>query len=197
MRRSDLPEVLVAVINVLAVVFSQSPTCRATDPPTRDYSAPVGAPYRAIQVRVPTPAGHELAGTLTLPCCASLRCPVGAIVTVTGSGPQDRDENIGLEGFRPFRQLAEALAKRNIAVLRMDDRGVGESGGAFKGATTADFAEDIRAGLAYLRTRGEINGCRLGVVGHSEGALVAPLVAEERAIAPGNRAAGRRRRSAA
>jgi alpha-beta hydrolase superfamily lysophospholipase len=100
-------------------------------------------------------------------------------VTVTGSGPQDRDENLGIGGFRPFRQLAEALAKCNIAVLRMDDRGVGESGGVFKGATTADFAEDIRAGLAYLRKRPEINSQRLGVVGHSEGALVAPLVADK------------------
>ena len=125
-----------------------------------------------------TPAGHTLAGTLTLPKGASKK-PVGAIVTVTGSGAQDRDENIGLPGFRPFRQLADSLARRGIAVLRMDDRGTGSSGGSFKGSTSADFAEDIRAGLAYLRTRPEIRADRLGVMGHSEGAIIAPMVADK------------------
>jgi uncharacterized protein len=104
---------------------------------------------------------------------------VVAVFPITGSGPQDRDENIGLEGFRPFRQLADALARRGIAVLRMDDRGTGASGGTFKGSTSADFAEDVRAGLAYLRTRPEIRADRLGVMGHSEGALIAPMVAEK------------------
>jgi len=129
-------------------------------------------------VAVKTPAGHTLAGTLTLPKGASKK-PVGAIVTVTGSGAQDRDENIGLPGFRPFRQLADSLARRGIAVLRMDDRGTGSSGGSFKGSTSADFAEDIRAGLAYLRTRPEIRADRLGVMGHSEGAIIAPMVADK------------------
>ena len=126
-----------------------------------------------------TPAGHTLAGTLTLPKSASRTKPVSAIVTVTGSGPQDRDESIGLPGFRPFRQLADSLARRGIAVLRMDDRGTGASGGTFKGSTSADFAEDVRAGLAYLRTRPEIRADRLGVLGHSEGAIIAPMVAEK------------------
>jgi len=147
--------------------------------PKADYSAPADAPYTAEDVAVKTPAGHTLAGTLTLPKGASREKPVGAIVTVTGSGPQDRDENIGLEGFRPFRQIADALARRGIAVLRMDDRGTGASGGTFKGATSADFAEDIRAGLAYLRTRPEIRANGLGVLGHSEGALIAPMVADK------------------
>ena len=147
--------------------------------PKPDYSAPADAPYTAEEVVVKTPADHTLAGTLTLPKNASRRKPVSAIVTVTGSGPQDRDENIGLPGFRPFRQLADALARRGIAVLRMDDRGTGASGGTFKGATSADFAEDIRAGLAYLRTRPEIRADRLGVLGHSEGAIIAPMVAEK------------------
>jgi dipeptidyl aminopeptidase/acylaminoacyl peptidase len=130
-------------------------------------------------VLVKTPAGHTLAGTLTLPKSASRTKRVSAIVTITGSGPQDRDENIGLQGFRPFRQLADALGRHGIAVLRMDDRGTGASGGTFKGSTSADFAEDIRAGLAYLRTRPEIRADRLAVMGHSEGALIAPMVAEK------------------
>jgi uncharacterized protein len=147
--------------------------------PKPDYSAPADAPYIAEEVVVKTPAGHTLAGTLTLPKGASRAQPVSAIVTVTGSGPQDRDENIGLQGFRPFRQIADLLARRGIAVLRMDDRGTGASGGTFKGSTSADFAEDVRAGLAYLRTRPEIRADRLGVLGHSEGALIAPMVAEK------------------
>jgi dipeptidyl aminopeptidase/acylaminoacyl peptidase len=71
------------------------------------------------------------------------------------------------------------LARRGIAVLRMDDRGTGASGGTFKGSTSADFAEDVRAGLAYLRTRPEIRADRLAVLGHSEGAIIAPMVAEK------------------
>ena len=147
--------------------------------PKPDYSAPADAPYTAENVVVKTPAGHTLAGTLTLPKGANKAKPVGAIVTVTGSGPQDRDEAIGLPGFQPFRQIADALARRGIAVLRMDDRGTGESGGTFKGSTSADFAEDARAGLAYLRTRPEIRSDRLGVLGHSEGAIIAPMVADK------------------
>src|SRR5688500_631333 len=160
-------------------------TAAAPPRPKPDYSAPADAPYTAEDVVVKTPAGHTLAGTLTLPKGASRAKPVGAIVTVTGSGPQDRDEAIGLPGFQPFRQIADTLARRGIAGLRMDDRGTGESGGSFKGSTSADFAEDARAGLAYLRTRPEIRGDRLGVLGHSEGAIIAPMVAEKE---PGLRA---------
>ncbi len=163
------------------LTLKRSETAAVPPPPKPkpDYSAPADAPYIAEEVVVKTPAGHTLAGTLTLPKSASRATPVSAIVTVTGSGPQDRDENIGLQGFRPFRQLADALARRGIAVLRMDDRGTGASGGTFKGSTSADFAEDVRAGLAYLRTRPEIRADRLGVLGHSEGALIAPMVAEK------------------
>ena len=156
---------------------SASPSPKPTPKP--DYSAPADAPYTAEDVVVPTPAGHTLAGTLTLPKGASRTKPVSAIVTVSGSGAQDRDENIGLPGFRPFRQLADSLGRRGIAVLRMDDRGTGSSGGTFKGSTSADFAEDIRAGLAYLRTRPEIRADRLAVLGHSEGAIIAPMVADK------------------
>ncbi len=147
--------------------------------PKPDYTAPAEAPYLAEEVTVKTPAGHSLAGTLTLPKEANPKQPVGAIVTITGSGPQDRDEDIGLPGFRPFRQIADSLGRHGIAVLRMDDRGTGASGGTFKGSTSADFAEDVRAGLAYLRTRSEIQADRLGVLGHSEGAVIAPMVAEK------------------
>lgn len=151
----------------------------AAAPQKPDYSAPADAPYTAEDVVVKTPAGHSLAGTLTLPKGANRQKPVGAIVTITGSGAQERDEAIGLPGFQPFRQIADALGRRGIAVLRMDDRGTGASGGTFKGSTSADFAEDVRAGLAYLRTRPEIRSDRLGVLGHSEGAIIAPMVADK------------------
>jgi dipeptidyl aminopeptidase/acylaminoacyl peptidase len=156
-----------------------TPAATPTPKPKPDYSAPADAPYTAEEVSVKTPAGHTLVGTLTLPKTASRSQPVSAIVTVTGSGPQDRDEHIPLPGFRPFRQIADSLARRGIAVLRMDDRGTGASGGTFKGSTSADFAEDVRAGLAYLRTRPEIRADRLGVLGHSEGAIIAPMVADK------------------
>ncbi len=173
--------VLLAGIALAACGLVQPVDAQAVrkEQPKRDYSAPAGAPYTAEDVVVTTPAGHTLAGTLTLPRGASRANPVGAIVTITGSGAQDRDESMAALGFEPFRQLADSLGRRGIAVLRMDDRGTGASGGTFKGATSADFGEDARAGLAYLRTRPEIRGDRLGVVGHSEGAVIAPMVAEK------------------
>jgi uncharacterized protein len=145
----------------------------AAEPP--DYSAPPDAPYTAEDVVVQTAAGHTLAGTLTRPV-TDRRVP--AIVTITGSGAQDRDQAIPfVRGYRPFRQIADTLARRGIAVLRMDDRGYGASTGNFATATSADFADDIRAGLDYLRSRSDIDGTRLGLVGHSEGGLIAPMVA--------------------
>ncbi len=141
-----------------------------------DYSAPAGAPYTAEDVTVPTPGGHTLAGTLTLP--RERRGPVAAVVTITGSGPEDRDEAIPIvKGYRPFRQVADTLGRHGIAVLRLDDRGHGASTGNHATATSADFADDIRAALAYLRTRPEIDGTRLALLGHSEGGLIAPMVA--------------------
>lgn len=141
-----------------------------------DYSPPAGAPYTAVSVRVPTPKGHTLAGTLTLPNGASGRVP--AVVTITGSGPEDRDEAIPpVKGYRPFREVADALGRQGIAVLRMDDRGFGESEGVFTTATSEDFADDIRAGLAFLRARSDIDGSRLALLGHSEGGMIAPMVA--------------------
>lgn len=141
-----------------------------------DYSAPAGAPYTAEDVTVPTPKGHTLAGTLTLPKGRAGKVP--AVVTITGSGPEDRDEAIGIvKGYRPFRQVADTLGRHGIAVLRLDDRGFGGSTGNHAAATSADFADDIRAALAYLRSRPEIDGTRLALVGHSEGGLIAPMVA--------------------
>lgn len=144
--------------------------------PKADYSAPADAPYTAENVTVPTRGAHTLAGTLTLPKGAHGRVP--CVVTITGSGPQDRDESISIvQGFRPFRQIADALARHGIATLRCDDRGTGESGGAFAAATSEDFAHDVEDALAWLRRDSRIDPARLGLVGHSEGGLIGPWVA--------------------
>ena len=145
-----------------------------------DYSAPADAPYTAEEVTIRTPKGLKLTGTLTLPKARPAR-GVPAVVTITGSGTEERDESIpGVNNYRPFRQIADTLGRRGIAVLRLDDRGAGGSdlgpSGA-QGPTSADFADDIRAGLAYLRTRADIDGDRLAVVGHSEGGMIAPMIA--------------------
>jgi dienelactone hydrolase len=142
-----------------------------------DYSPPAGAPYAAEPVRVTTSSGHALAGTFTKPIGVTGRVPVA--ISITGSGPQDRDEYISAirGGYRLFRQLADTLGRRGIAMLRMDDRGVGESGGSFTGSTSRDFATDIRAAIAYLRTRSDVDSRRLFLIGHSEGGMIAPMVA--------------------
>jgi len=143
-----------------------------------DYSAPAGAPYTAVEVRVPHPAGHRLAGTLTLPSQRRGRVP--AVITITGSGLEDRDESIPIvPGYRPFRQVADTLGRRGIAVLRMDDRGYGASEGNGQTATSRDFASDIAAAVAYLRTRPEIDPGRIALLGHSEGGIIAPMVAAD------------------
>ncbi|PYS51702.1 MAG: hypothetical protein DMF68_03465 [Acidobacteria bacterium] len=144
-----------------------------------DYSAPPNASFTAEEVTV-NAKGFTLAGTLLLPKSGAR--PLPAVITITGSGQQTRDEPIpipGLEKYRPMRQIAEALATRGIAVLRVDDRGVGKSGGrdTLMTATTSSFADDVRAEVAYLRSRPEIDPKRIALVGHSEGGLIAPMVA--------------------
>lgn len=152
-----------------------SPPVACAGPPA-DYSAPPGAPYRAEEVRVRAPDGVELAGTLTLPTGVQGRVP--AVLLLTGSGAQDRDEAIpGMEGYRPFRQIADTLSRRGIAVLRLDDRGIGGSGGSLSSTPLAAFAADARAAVAFLRARPEVDARRVAIVGHSEGAYVGPMVA--------------------
>lgn len=142
-----------------------------------DYSAPAGAPFTAEEVRVQA-KGFKLAGTLLLPKTG--KRPFPAVVMSTGSGQEERDSTLpGLDKYRPFRQIAEFLAARGIAVLRADDRGVGESGGGdtLGAATTFDFADDVRAQVTYLRSRSDIDPARISVIGHSEGGVIAPIVA--------------------
>jgi dipeptidyl aminopeptidase/acylaminoacyl peptidase len=143
---------------------------------SRNYAAPAGAPYTAENVSLRTPAGLTLAGTLTMPASRTGR--VAAVVTVTGSGGQDRDGNQpGMRDYQPFREIADTLGRRGIAVLRLDDRGMGGSDLGPLTATTADFADDIRAAIAWLSARPEIDPARIAIVGHSEGGIIAPMIA--------------------
>ena len=118
------------------------------------------------------PAGITLAGTLTMP---SLGNNFTAVILITGSGPQDRNEE--LMGHKPFLVISDYLTRQGIAVLRYDDRGVAKSTGKFGTATTADFATDVESVIAYLKTRKEINPKKIGLMGHSEGGIIAPMVA--------------------
>ena len=110
--------------------------------------------------------------TLTLPVSSK---PSPAVVMITGSGAQNRDEEI--LGFKIFQVIADHLTRHGIAVLRCDDRGVGGSTGSNAKSTTADFADDTLAGVKYLQTRSEIDRTHIGLMGHSEGGIVAPMLA--------------------
>lgn len=145
-------------------------------PPSRPQDPVPPLPYRVEEVRYPNPgAGIELAGTFTIP---EGEGPFPAVALITGSGPQDRDES--LMGHRPFLVLADHLTRQGIAVLRSDDRGVGGSQGDFSAATSRDFAGDVAAAVTWLRDRPEVDADAVGLVGHSEGGLIAPMVAVER-----------------
>lgn len=130
-------------------------------------------PYDAVDVTIPTDEpGVTLAGTLTKPHGDG---PFPAVVLISGSGPQDRDETVS--GHKPFLVIADALTRRGVAVLRYDDRGFGGSTGNFATATTADFANDALAAVRFLVGRDDIDPARIGLIGHSEGGIVAPMVA--------------------
>jgi pimeloyl-ACP methyl ester carboxylesterase len=131
-------------------------------------------PYLEEHVTVPNPSapGVSLAGTLTLP---PGKGPFPAVVLITGSGQQDRDET--LFGHKPFLVLADFLTRRGFAVLRADDRGVGGSTGPVASATSLDFAGDIAALVDHLARDARIDRRHIALVGHSEGGLIAPMVA--------------------
>jgi len=135
--------------------------------PARPY------PYREEEVTYQNAASNvRLAGTLTIPRGNG---PFPAVVLVAGSGPNDRNETAF--GHEIFKVLADHLTRSGIAALRFDKRGIAGSTGDFATATTADFAADAEAGIAYLKTRSEINPSSIGLIGHSEGGLIAPMVA--------------------
>lgn len=142
-----------------------------TEPSKRPQEPQKPYPYYSEEVTFDNlKAQITLAGTLTLP---QKKGKFPAVILISGSGPQNRDEE--LLGHKPFLVIADYLTRHGIAVLRFDDRGVGQSKGVFKGATSADFASDVESAVAYLKTRQDIR--QIGLMGHSEGGLIAPMVA--------------------
>ena len=144
--------------------------------PRRPQTPQPPFPYREVEAHILNADAPNvtLAATLTLPAGAG---PFPVVVLITGSGPQDRDETA--YGHKPFAVLADHLARRGVAVLRCDDRGVGGSTGRHAGATSADFASDAKAAVAWIASRPEIDANAIGLLGHSEGGMIAPLAAME------------------
>jgi pimeloyl-ACP methyl ester carboxylesterase len=149
---------------------AEAPTVRRPQEPTLPY------PYESETVTFRSEAaGATLEGTLTHPTDAD--GPVPGVVLVAGSGPSDR--NAAIMGHKPFLVLADALTRRGLAVLRFDERGVGASGGTQDGATSADLADDVAAAVEALTRRQEVDAAQVGVIGHSEGGIIAPMVATQ------------------
>lgn len=148
----------------------------ASKGPNRPQEPKPPFPYAAEDLTFPSKAaGVTLAGTLTMPAGKG---PHPAVILISGSGPQDRNEAI--MGHKPFLVLADHLTRQGIAVLRYDDRGFGKSTGTFTTATSADFSQDAEGALDLLRKRPEIDAKRIGFAGHSEGGIIAPMVAARR-----------------
>jgi uncharacterized protein len=134
---------------------------------------PAGKPYREAEtLYTNTNDGTVLAGTLTLP---EGKGPFPAVLLITGMGPQDRDETIG--PLKPFAVLADSLARRGLAVLRVDDRGTGKSSGNWLEVDYVTAGKDIQCGLDYLKSRPEIDARHMGLLGHSEGGGVGAMAA--------------------
>lgn len=159
-----LPLTLTRMTTASAAAFGKSNRPQEPKPPF---------PYAVKNVTFPGGAsGVTLAGTLTQPPGSG---PFPAAVLIAGSGPNDRDETI--LGHKPFWVLADSLTRRGIAVLRYDKRGVGQSTGRYGAATSRDFAQDAQAAADYLQTLPQIAPHKIGLIGHSEGGAVAPMVA--------------------
>lgn len=133
-------------------------------------------PYKAEEVKFSNEKDRiTLAGMLTLPSNNAEKHP--AVILISGSGAQNRDEEI--LGHKPFLVLADHLTRNGIAVLRYDDRGTAESEGNFATATTVDFSTDAHSAVEYLESRDDINTEQIGIIGHSEGGIIAPMVANK------------------
>lgn len=142
-------------------------TARPQDP--KDF------PYKQEEVVFASPQGHnQLAGTLTMPTDGKVS---KIVILISGSGPQNRNEEITQFNHRPFLVWSDWLTRQGIAVLRYDDRGVGKSTGEFGAATTANFADDAEAAVNYIQSRADLKGLYVGLMGHSEGGMIAPMVA--------------------
>lgn len=163
----------VLVSGLVSVAFAQN----RPQEPVEPY------PYEVVEVTIPCGVvegeepTHTLAGSLTIPDAAEFGDgPFVGVVLMTGSGPQDRDET--LMGHKPFLVLSDYLTRHGIAVLRYDDRGIGKSTGSFGGTTTIEFSEDAQTAAHFLMDHARVNPDKVGIMGHSEGGLAAPFIAD-------------------
>jgi hypothetical protein len=161
-----------ATLAAYGITFERREVAPDAYPLEGRYTVPPGAPYTATDVKIHAPQGHVLAATLTMPNGGG-RVP--AIVMITGISKHERNE--GNPPYTPFRDIADVLGRAGIAVLRVDDRGVGESTGNFDKATSFDEADDVRTELAWLKKQPGVDPKRVGLVGHSEGGFIALIVA--------------------
>jgi pimeloyl-ACP methyl ester carboxylesterase len=169
MKKRTLIIITILVVSSMALVtyIIVRPSKTRPQEPTKPYG------YYSEEVTFQNPqANVTLSGTLTLP---SVEGNYPAVILISGSGPQNRDGE--MIGHKPFLVLSDHLTKNRIAVLRYDDRGVGKSSGDFNAGTSLDFATDVASAIAYLKTRNEINKNKIGLVGHSDGGMIAPMVA--------------------
>ncbi|MDN3692365.1 alpha/beta fold hydrolase [Chryseobacterium tructae] len=158
---------LIAILLFSTSIFAQNIQLKRPQEPLEPY------PYYSEDITFKNKQAEiHLAGTLTLP---SKEGVFPAVILISGSGPQNRNEE--LAGHKPFLVLSDYLTKKGFAVLRYDDRGTALSQGDFKNATSVDLATDVESAVAYLKTRKEIDPKKIGLIGHSEGGLLAPLVA--------------------
>ena len=178
LMRKKYISILFAGLSVLLIIVEGCSKIPCYRP--EHFAPPPNANYTAEEVRLPAPAGHTLAGTLTLPSdCAP---PFPAVLLITGSSPQNRDMTghwaWPASTYKPFRQIADALSKNGIAALRTDDRGSGCSeGGPLLEATIPERVDDNRGALDYLRKRPGIDSSRIALIGLSEGGTIAPMIA--------------------
>lgn len=160
--------ILVLVAGVVAwYIYLDKQVIRRPQNPSQPY------PYYSEEVRFRNDSAKvTLAGTLTLPSKDG-KFPV--VVLISGSGAHNRDEE--MLNHKPFLVLADHLTRNGIGVLRYDERGVGQSTGNFKTATSLDFSHDAESAVNFLKTRKDVDAAKIGLAGHSEGGLIAPMVA--------------------
>lgn len=161
--------------NPLSLNFKRAPGDAEDKAKNRPQTPKGPFPYAVEEVNFKNKnANIILSGTLTKP-----KTEIKATaVLISGSGPQDRDET--LFGHKPFAVIADHLTRQGYAVLRYDDRGIGESTGNFFTATSEDFATDVSAAVDYLISRSDLPSDKIGLIGHSEGGMIAPMVASKR-----------------
>jgi dipeptidyl aminopeptidase/acylaminoacyl peptidase len=167
-----------SIIIILVGIIIQ-PSCSNYQPIS--YDPPEGANYIGETVEITLDCGDILVGTMTIPKDQENKLP--CILLITGSSPHDRDNSKPknpITAYRPFRQIADLLSTNGIAVLRMDDRGIGSSkGGNINKMTTPERAEDIKRCVNYLKSRPDIDDSRIGLLGLSEGASIAHMIASQ------------------